>query len=619
VGTNNAAFPNASDTNIYYSFLYKFNDTSIIPATGAKIFLVNRANSGINSGVVTGPHWEMHAMNVGGGQVQLGIFKPAGAATNYATTNISSGQTFFVVIRQHIIPGANNDVDEIWINPPTNSFGVGEGSVPPSAASASDGAEDQSGSTGPGRFWIGAGFDSQFDEFRVGTTWADVTPLVGSCDVAGITTSPSSFTQTAELNTTLSVVAAGTSPTYQWQLSTNSGTTWANIAGATGAIFTTPVLQLTDNGNQYRVIANVACNGSSATSAVATATITAPVVTPVGTVTDDIFTRIDRSIEPVNDTNTVWFTAGTPADNLITSVSLTPLGYMQGSPASGTSLLWLGYFTETNTPPVHLALGRAIRSTLRFKPTGFVSHTNNAGLRFGMFDYADGGVRITADGAAVSGSQGNGVGVRGYMFNLDFGPNFSVNSPLQLLVRNNLGDNNLMGTTGDYLSLGSGPAGGGFSNAPAFTGGTEYTLVFTVARIADNSVTVTAAISGGGTNWTHSVTETNFAYRRFDSFAIRPNSLETSADLFNFSEFKVEVVAVSIAPASISLGTISRSGNNVTLNWTPTPAGSFTYTVQRKTNLLDATWTTLVTGLSAPTYTDTTASGDKGFYRVSSP
>jgi apolipoprotein N-acyltransferase len=194
-----------------------------------------------------------------------------------------------------------------------------------------------------------------------------------------------------------------------------------------------------------------------------------------------------------------------------------------------------------------------------------------------------------------------------------------VNSPLQLLVRNNLGDNNLMGTTGDYLSLGSGPAGGGFSNAPAFTGGTEYTLVFTVARIADNSVTVTAAISGGGTNWTHSVTETNFAYRRFDSFAIRPNSLETSADLFNFSEFKVEVVAVSIAPASISLGTISRSGNNVTLNWTSTPAGSFTYTVQRKTNLLDAAWTTLQTGITGTTYTDTTASADKGFYRVSSP
>src|ERR1041385_8384202 len=34
VGTNNAAFPNASDTNIYYSFLYKFNDTSIIPPEG---------------------------------------------------------------------------------------------------------------------------------------------------------------------------------------------------------------------------------------------------------------------------------------------------------------------------------------------------------------------------------------------------------------------------------------------------------------------------------------------------------------------------------------------------------------------------------------------------------
>jgi hypothetical protein len=190
---------------------------------------------------------------------------------------------------------------------------------------------------------------------------------------------------------------------------------------------------------------------------------------------------------------------------------------------------------------------------------------------------------------------------------------------LQLLVRNNLGDNNLMGTTGDYQSLGSGPAGGGFTNAPAFTAGSEYTLTFTIARIADNVVTITNTITGPNGPWTHFVTETNLAYHRFDSFAIRPNSLETSADMFNIAEFKVEVLAVVISPASINVTSISRSGNNVRLNWAPTPAGTYTYTVQRKTSLTDATWTTLQSGISTTTYTDNTASAATGFYRVSSP
>jgi hypothetical protein len=61
----------------------------------------------------------MVARNVAG-QIQLGISK-AGApnnATNWATTNLSSGQTFFVVVRQHIITGAQIDVYDLWINPP---------------------------------------------------------------------------------------------------------------------------------------------------------------------------------------------------------------------------------------------------------------------------------------------------------------------------------------------------------------------------------------------------------------------------------------------------------------------------------------------------------------------
>ena len=100
-----------------------------------------------------------------------------------------------------------------------------------------------------------------------------------------------------------------------------------------------------------------------------------------------------------------------------------------------------------------------------------------------------GGVRPIVDGAGVANS---GVGVRGYMTVLNFGTNFSAN-PYSLNARNNL-VSDLMGTTGNYLGLGSGPAS--YTGAPAYQSGTNYTAVFAVARTAVNSVTYSVTITG---------------------------------------------------------------------------------------------------------------------------
>lgn len=293
---------------------------------------------------------------------------------------------------------------------------------------------------------------------------------------------------------------------------------------------------------------------------------------------------------------------------------------MVGYPTNGSSSLWLGYFTADITQPVHLAVGRAIRVTLPFTPISFGSHTNNAALRFGLFDYADGGTRVVADGNTATGSSGNGRNVRGYMLSLDFGPTFTANSPLSLLVRNGLGDSSLMGTTGDYVSMESGPAGGGYSNAPAFQAGIEYTLVFTVARTAQNAVQVTVAISGGGTNWLYSAAETVYAYHRFDAFAIRPNSLETSADGFMFPQFTVAVidgpVLVSVPPFNIT-GVEQLSPSALKLTWASINGAS--YHVLSSPSLTTPNWTTnetvLATG-SSTSYTNTPLSGTQRYYRV---
>lgn len=73
-----------------------------------------------------------------------------------------------------------------------------------------------------------------------------------------------------------------------------------------------------------------------------------------------------------------------------------------------------------------------------------------------------------------------------------------------------------------------------------------------------------------------------------------------------------------VGPASITISTVSASGSNVTLTWTPNPAGSYSYSVWR-TTALGGAWTPLQSGISGTSYTDTSATTGAGFYRVSSP
>lgn len=609
-------FPTATtDTNLYYSFLYRFRNAADVSTDGEVIIRLNTQNSGTGNP----QHWDLLAKNVGG-QIQLGIFKAGANVTNYATTNISAGETVFVVIRQQMVPGTANDVYYLWVNPPPQFFGTNETDLPPFSATIgslpTDGAE--TAGSGPGRFVVGAGANAEFDELRIATTWAEVTPWFGQCLSAGVSAiSPTAVTQSAGISATFRIAPLGTSPTLQWQRSIDAGTSWNDIAGATASLYTTPNLALAESGVRYRVVVNVACNSSWATSTVATVTLTNPVVTPLGIMMNDTFTDPelgfdDRSNPPLASTNSLWYT--TTTDNL---TAFGQGGNMLGTPLPGASSLWLGYFTDTNKPPVHLDIGRAIKVTLPFTPSSFGAFTNNSGFRIGLFDYYDGAVRITQDGPPAGGSRGNGIGVRGYLLNLDFGQTFTANSPLQLLARSFLLDDNLMGSIGDYQSYGSGPAGGGYTGAPAFQAGTQYTLEFTVARTAVNTVGVTATITGGGTNWSHSITDNNYAYHRFDAFAIRPNSLETSADSFTFPEFIVEVVEGPVAVLPFNITAIEAlSPNAVKLTWDS--VGGTTYHVLSRATItsLETTNATIVATGASTSYTNSPLSGAERYYRV---
>jgi len=94
---------------------------------------------------------------------------------------------------------------------------------------------------------------------------------------SAITAQPQAVTVCAGTNAVFSIAATGTGLSYQWQVSTNGGTTWTDITGASGTTLTIAPATSGQNGNQYRVLVSSACSATASTSAVAGLTVLDPV------------------------------------------------------------------------------------------------------------------------------------------------------------------------------------------------------------------------------------------------------------------------------------------------------------------------------------------------------
>ncbi len=119
------------------------------------------------------------------GKYLIGISNRTSASpVTYTTVDMNLNESYFIVFSYEIIAGLANDISRMWIN--TTQFG---GTAPISTLTATGGTD--LGVAGIGRILLrqpsvalSAPF-VEFDEIRVGTTWADVTPCA----------SPSSYYQ----------------------------------------------------------------------------------------------------------------------------------------------------------------------------------------------------------------------------------------------------------------------------------------------------------------------------------------------------------------------------------------------------------------------------------------
>lgn len=91
-----------------------------------------------------------------------------------------------------------------------------------------------------------------------------------------ITGNPASLTLCSGSAASFSVTATGTAPTYQWQVSTDGGTTWNNISGAIAATYNIAAVAVTDNNNRYRCVVSGTCT-PPATSTAATLLVSASI------------------------------------------------------------------------------------------------------------------------------------------------------------------------------------------------------------------------------------------------------------------------------------------------------------------------------------------------------
>ena len=114
--------------------------------------------------------------------------------------------------------------------------------------------------------------------YGASTSGTQTLTVNAACTAPSVTTNPTNQTVTyGAASVSFSAAASGTSPTVQWQVSTNGGGSWSNIGGATSTTLTltTPAVSL--SGNQYRAVFTNTCG--SATTTAATLTVNAATLT----------------------------------------------------------------------------------------------------------------------------------------------------------------------------------------------------------------------------------------------------------------------------------------------------------------------------------------------------
>lgn len=280
---------------------------------------------------------------------------------------------------------------------------------------------------------------------------------------------------------------------------------------------------------------------------------------------DDTFADGSRSIQNL-PVESAWYNSSGAA------LSATP-GAMTLQ-MSTSAILAVSYFTTNANNPVSLNVGDTLSVNITYMFAGMAAENTSQGFRLALCHF--GASRATADFSS-NGSQGTNV--EAYAIFQNMGLSFNNTTPTALELRSTISDKSLLGTSGDWTSLGTGP--GSTNNFPGFTNNVPYTLQFSLQRTGANAMQITTTWLNDITGATLSTTvadtaATNF---NFDGIGLRPLTAVSTASQIIFNEVQVEYVAAS-TPASINTNPQDQSiftGQTATFSVVADGTPPFTY------------------------------------------
>ncbi len=258
------------------------------------------------------------------------------------------------------------------------------------------------------------------------------------------------------------------------------------------------------------------------------------------TLLDDTFADGSRSNQNL-PTDAAWFVSS--------SSSWTTSAGALSVAMSSSAVLGVSYFGVNSTSPISLAVGDTLTATIKFTFSGVAVGNTSGGFKIGLFDFADSTLSPKWATADLSGNSVQGSGVQGYALFQSLGTTFNNTSPINLLKRTTITDASLLGTSGDYTTLGSGP--GSTNGFGGLVAGTPYLLQFSVLRSNLNSLVITVTwqnATNSNSSLSYSVTDTSATNFNFDGFGFRPASAATTATTISLNEVKVDFISSGSAP-----------------------------------------------------------------------
>lgn len=285
-GTLGAAPTNAlSNRSAFTGTITSFMTTSInlTPYAGQNVNIRFRFGSDDNTSAPSGtPGWFVDniLLNISA------VVNMRSSLFNSTNARVAVSDTVTV-----IVPGVSCSNVGITTQPANTSACIGSNATFSVTATGTGAAYQWQESTNGGATWSDipgvtsatytiTGVTAGMDNYRYRVIVNNTCPSTITSNVAILTISssanigsqPSGATACPGSNASFTVAATGSNLTYQWQVSTDDGVSFTNIAAATGASLTVPNVTQALNGNQYRVIV-FSCGPTDVTSTAATLSI----------------------------------------------------------------------------------------------------------------------------------------------------------------------------------------------------------------------------------------------------------------------------------------------------------------------------------------------------------